>query len=891
MNTETRRTQSSIRSNYLCLCALCVLRVQFLFKGALIWRVIFWIIAIFSFQACSDQHKKAGNKPQVLDPNLKLELISKHPDIVTPIGLAIDNKDAIYVLESHTHSPPSDYPGPKYDFIKKGIDRNNDGKPESWTIFADSIVNGANLAISEEGEVYITAKNIVLAFKDLDGDGKSDQRRTLVEMTLPEYVYDHAGILGIAIGRDGWLYLSRGNLGSKAWRIEGRDGSVIKGYGEGGVIFRCKTDGSNLEKLATGFWNPFGLKFTLDGRLFATDNDPDSRGPNRLVELVPGGDYGFKCLYGGNGLHPYVAWNGELPGTLPFAAALGEAPCALLDGGYTNFGEDYAGSVLVNVWEEKNIVRIPLHKRESSVEGQAEVIVQGDTSFHPVAFATDSKGNLYISDWVKREYPNHSQGRIWRLSSDNPEALVKKVEGKNTINRFAENKQSADHLMETLRTGDVYQKAMARYEMRTPVYYSQFSEMLNSSDPALRLQALLIALKNDFRMDKQTLVQFLKDEDADIRRTSLIYTGTKMRTDLQPALKEVLAAGKIGPELFNTWLATIEHLQPEFIKNFTNRSGISADKIEKKLPEFFIESMISDTSIPEATRALAIPYLSGPDKKQDLLLALLNNAENELFKSSLIKALKMANEEKVNEQLIRIALNDEEDITVRAQAILSLSTGQVYYCAVIKRLLSEENPQIRQTAARYLCKCRGDQGLKAEVEKIVTNTSGTKVKEIWDLCTGKIVDRPSNQEQWVRTVNEKGNSQVGRLVFESERAQCQSCHQINGWGGTYGPNLSKIGSSKSRTQLINAILDPSLEIAPEWQGWFITGHEGATHYGRQIDVHLNRAELMNLTGSFDTYRNPKAYGVMDQSLMPAGLENTLTQEEFNDLIAYLESLK
>ena len=38
------------------------------------------------------------------------------------------------------------------------------------------------------------------------------------------------------------------------------------------------------------------LAFDAFGRLFAVDNDPDSRGPCRLLHIVEGGDHSFKVL-------------------------------------------------------------------------------------------------------------------------------------------------------------------------------------------------------------------------------------------------------------------------------------------------------------------------------------------------------------------------------------------------------------------------------------------------------------------------------------------------------------------------------------------------------------------------------------------------------------------
>ena len=266
---------------------------------------------------------------QINDPNLSMTLVADQQDIQTPIGLAIDINDHLYVLESHTHTPPEDYQGPSFDRIKRGADRDSDGVPDSWTIYADSLEDGMNLTFGPEQQLFVTTKNAVWEFRDVDGDGRSDHRKLILDMRQPKSPYDHAAILGVAVSPDdNWLFVSRGNTGSAHWIINGTDGSTISGYGDGGNVMRCRLDGSELEEVATGFWNPFDINFTANGRLLLTDNDPDSRGPNRLIEIVPGGDYGYKSLYGGSGLHPFVAWNGELPGTLPYAAALGEAPCA-----------------------------------------------------------------------------------------------------------------------------------------------------------------------------------------------------------------------------------------------------------------------------------------------------------------------------------------------------------------------------------------------------------------------------------------------------------------------------------------------------------------------------------------------------------------------------------
>lgn len=82
---------------------------------------------------------------------------------------------------------------------------------------------------------------------------------------------------------------------------ETHPGQVIPGQTKcNGSILRCNPDGSGLELVAWGLRDPFGIAFTPDGRLFATEHDIDDRSvrfilndPDDLYEIVPGAWYGW----------------------------------------------------------------------------------------------------------------------------------------------------------------------------------------------------------------------------------------------------------------------------------------------------------------------------------------------------------------------------------------------------------------------------------------------------------------------------------------------------------------------------------------------------------------------------------------------------------------------
>jgi glucose/arabinose dehydrogenase len=72
------------------------------------------------------------------------------------------------------------------------------------------------------------------------------------------------------------------------------------------AVMRCQLDGSDLELVAWGLRNAYGLGFLPDGRLLAVDQGADDRGsravgnaPDLLFEVQPGRWYGWPDFIGG----------------------------------------------------------------------------------------------------------------------------------------------------------------------------------------------------------------------------------------------------------------------------------------------------------------------------------------------------------------------------------------------------------------------------------------------------------------------------------------------------------------------------------------------------------------------------------------------------------------
>lgn len=406
--------------------------------------VVLWFLASF----LSPLTWADDEPPRSLDPRLKIELFADAPQIVTPTGIDVDSEGRVWAIESNTHFPPEGYAGHPTDRILAMVPSQDHGKAEQIVVFKDGLTHTMSIAVKpiwldlavqdqkavhsgivgnqtdaapaaggkKPLEVYIATRRDIFLGIDRDGDLKCDETKLIVHLETTGN-YPHNGIAGFAFDTFGNMYFGFGeNLGVD-YRLIGSDKITLSGGGEGGNIYRCRPDGTKLERWATGFWNPHASCIDALGNMFTLDNDPDSRPPCRLLHIVQNGDYGYRFRNGRKGTHPFTSWNGEIPGTLPMVSGTGEAPSGIVSYDSVGLPDDYRGTLLVGSWGDHRIDKFILTPNGFSFRSQPLPVIVGGENFRPVGLAVAPDGSLYFTDWVLKDYKLHGQGRIWRVSS------------------------------------------------------------------------------------------------------------------------------------------------------------------------------------------------------------------------------------------------------------------------------------------------------------------------------------------------------------------------------------------------------------------------------------------------------------------------------------------
>ncbi len=124
--------------------------------------------------------------------------------------------------------------------------------------------------------------------------------------------------------------------------------------------------------------------------------------------------------------------------------------------------------------------------------------------------------------------------------------------------------------------------------------------------------------------------------------------------------------------------------------------------------------------------------------------------------------------------------------------------------------------------------------------------------------------------------------------------QCYKCHRFDGVGGIVGPDLSAVGRRFSKKDLLESLIEPSRVVSDQYQATMFQLTDGRVVTGRVVnlnqDNYMVQEDMLN-PGQLTSFsvNDIDEWKPSEVSMMPAGLLDTLTEDDILDLMAYLRS--
>jgi putative heme-binding domain-containing protein len=149
-----------------------------------------------------------------------------------------------------------------------------------------------------------------------------------------------------------------------------------------------------------------------------------------------------------------------------------------------------------------------------------------------------------------------------------------------------------------------------------------------------------------------------------------------------------------------------------------------------------------------------------------------------------------------------------------------------------------------------------------------------------------------------------GNPASGKGLFVS--AGCANCHMVDGRGGLLGPDLSRVGASRSIAYLIESIRQPDRDLSKGmldpnnhyaiplvYDTVTVVKADGETMVGVARNEDTFSIQLLAGDQKLYLFQKGEVKSVLHErrSLMPPYTEDMLSTSQLQNLIAYLETLR
>ncbi len=854
----------------------------------------------------------AAVKPDHLEPStfkvperLEITVWATSPQLFNPANMDIDHAGRIWVTEGvnyRRHSGRSR----EGDCVRVLQDTDGDGKCDTSHVFVREKELECPLGVAVfDNVIFVSNTPNIIKYTDVNRDLKFDpavDKREVFLTGFEQPQHDHS-LHSVYAGPDGRLYFSNGNCGAQfsdksgnTFRIGGAylnndyagqksdDGHVYVG----GFTASIDPSGHNAKILGYNYRNSYEGVRTSFGDMFLNDNDDPPA--CRVSHLIEGGSFGFFSRDGkrqwradkrpGQSI-PEAEWRQDDPGSIPAGDVYGGgAPTGMCFYENGALGEKWNG-LLLSCETGRNVVFGYLPKPDGAgfklerfdfcttnttgvfkgsdfVGGANNLSDDRHTLFRPSDVCVGPDGAVYITDWFDKRTGGHQDtdetcsGTIYRVA---PKGFKPRVP--------AINLDTVEGQLAALQSPvtNVRHVAFTRLKEAGASVLPQVLKLRDNANPYIASRAVwlaaqlgesgIIATRNWLESEdpiKRTIalraIRAATNDGIEILSSMAADQSPMVRCEVAVAMRDVPAAQSV-PLL----AALARHIDGG------DRSQLEAWGIGCTGKETEVwNTLKSDGDWSEGFAHLTWrlhPAAAVPELQQRAANGKLTPAQRKLA----LDTLAFIPEASAAKAVLALAKDKASPI----------HTDIMWW--LIKRSTDEWN-------AFGIAEALKKEGIfdpeSAKIVEIVTPPvipSTLKVADVLKL---------------------KGNPQNGAQLA----TRCIMCHQINGQGVEFGPNLDGWGLSQPAEIIAQSLIEPSKDIAHGYDGQELQLKDGTTIHGMLLtEGKIMIVRSMGGQNQFVPQSRVKNRKKLDRSMMLSATQLGFSAQDVADIMAYLRKGK